>query len=264
MRLKDRVALVTGAGSGIGKAIAESFAKEGARVMCADRNAQTAAQTAEEIRRSGGTAAGVRADVGVADDCKHQVDRTVAEFGAIDILVNNAGVAFHRLFLDTTLQDWERLLRVNLTGQFLTAQAAARAMVPRGYGRIVNMGSISGQRGSTGRSAYGTAKAGLMQLTRVMAVELAPMGIAVNAIAPGPIRTPITNHGPEQTKAYLDRIPAGDYGRAGDIAAAALFLASEECRFIHGEVLNVDGGFGAAGLIFSTNEMKSYRSGGKE
>lgn len=264
MQLEGKAALVTGAGSGIGKEIALRFAREGARVMCADRNAATAEATAAEIRGNGGTAASVAADVGVAADCLAQVERTVAEFGRIDILVNNAGVAFHRLFLDTTLDDWERLLRVNLTGQFLTAQAAARKMVAQKTGRIINMGSISGQRGSTGRSAYGTAKAGLMQLTRVMAVELAPLGIAVNAIAPGPILTPITNHGPEQTKAYLDRIPAGDYGRAAHIAAAAVFLASDACQFIHGETLNVDGGFGAAGLIFSTTEMKSYRSGGKE
>jgi 3-oxoacyl-[acyl-carrier protein] reductase len=156
------------------------------------------------------------------------------------------------------------LLNVNLTGQFLTAQAAARHMAAQKRGRIINMGSISGQRGGTGRSAYGTAKAGLMQLTRVMAVELAPLGIGVNAIAPGPVRTPITNHGPEQTKAYLDRIPAGDYGRAHHVAAAAVFLASDESAYIHGETLNVDGGFGAAGLVFSTAEMKSYKSGGRD
>lgn len=264
MRLQGKAALVTGAGSGIGKAIALGFAREGARVMCADRNAATAAASATEIRSAGGDAEGVTADVGIPADCQLQVDRTVAAFGRLDILVNNAGVAFHRLFLDTTLEDWDRLLRVNLTGQFLTAQAAARVMVAQKSGRIINMGSISGQRGGTGRSAYGTAKAGLMQLTRVMAVELAPLGITVNAIAPGPIRTPITNHGPEQTKAYLDRIPAGDYGRAEHIAEAAIFLASDACQFIHGETLNVDGGFGAAGLVFSTTEIKSYKSGGKE
>lgn len=264
MRLKEKSALVTGAGSGIGKAIALAYAREGARVMCADRNAETAAATRDEIRKAGGIAESVRADVGVAADCEAQVAATVAAFGSIDILVNNAGIAMHRLFLDTTLEEWERVLRINLTGQFLTAQSAARRMVDAGYGRIINMGSISGQRGGTGRSAYGTAKAGLMQLTRIMAVELAPLGIAVNAIAPGPIRTPITNHGPEQTKAYTDRIPAGEYGTAEAIAGAALYLASDECRFVHGHTLNVDGGFNAAGLIFSTGEMKRYRSGPKD
>jgi len=264
MRLQDKVALVTGAGSGIGKAIAERFGREGARVMCADKNGQTAEAVAAAIRSAGGVAESTVADVGVPEDCATQVARTIEKLGRIDILVNNAGVAFHRLFLDTSLDDWNRLLRINLTGQFLTAQHAARAMAAQGSGRIVNMGSISGQRGGTGRSAYGTAKAGLMQLTRVMAVELAPLGIAVNAIAPGPVRTPITNHGPEQTKAYLDRIPAGDYGRAEHIAAAAVYLASDECQFVHGETLNVDGGFGAAGLVFSTTEMKSYKSGAKD
>ncbi|MBS0242756.1 MAG: 3-oxoacyl-ACP reductase FabG [Proteobacteria bacterium] len=264
MRLKDKAALVTGAGSGIGKAIAEAYGREGAKVMCADRNPVTAEATAGAIRAKGGKAESVKADVGVQAECEAQVAATVEKFGRIDILVNNAGVAFHRLFLDTSLEDWERLLRINLTGQFLTAQSAARRMVAQGSGRIVNMGSISGQRGGTGRSAYGTAKAGLMQLTRVMAVELAPQGVVVNAIAPGPVRTPITNHGPEQTKAYLDRIPAGDYGKAENIAAAAVFLASDECQFVHGETLNVDGGFGAAGLVFSTGEMKSFKSGPKD
>jgi NAD(P)-dependent dehydrogenase (short-subunit alcohol dehydrogenase family) len=263
MRLRDKAALVTGAGSGIGQDIALGFAREGARVMCADRNAATAEATAARIREAGGRAASVRADVGVAEECGAQVAATIAEFGRIDVLVNNAGVGFHRLFLDTSLEDWERLLRINLTGQFLTAQAAARAMVAQGSGRIVNMGSISGQRGGTGRSAYGTAKAGLMQLTRIMAVELAPLGVVVNAIAPGPIRTPITNHGPAQEKAYVDRIPAGSYGTPAATTAAAIYLASDECRFVHGHTLNVDGGFGAAGLIFPTDEMKSYASGPK-
>ncbi len=192
-RLKDKSALVTSAGSGSDKAIALGFASEAARVTCADRNGAAADVAANEIRHAGGEAKSIAADVAIAADCQRQVDRTVEAFGRLDILVNNAGGAFHRLFLDTTLEDWERRLRVNLTGQFLTAQAAARVMVVPRAGRILNMGSISGQRGGTGRSAYGKAKAGL-----------------------------ITNHGPKQTKVYLDRIPAGEYGRAEHIAAAAM------------------------------------------
>jgi 3-oxoacyl-[acyl-carrier protein] reductase len=263
-RLQDKIALVTGSGRGIGAACAETFAREGASVMVADKDLETATATAEAIVAAGGTARAMRADVSVPGDCEAMVAETVDAFGRIDILVNNAGIGMHRMFLEMTLEDWERVLRINLTGVFLTAQAAARRMVAQGSGRIVNIGSISGQRGGTGRSGYGTAKAGVHQLTRIMAVELGPLGVAVNAIAPGPVRTDITNHGPAQTKAYIDRIPMGDYGTRDSVAAAALYLASDECTFVTGHVLNVDGGFNGAGLMFPLDEMKSYRSGPKD
>ena len=261
MKLENKVALVTGAGSGIGEAIAIDFAKAGALVACADKNETGAKRTKHFISENGGTAISIKADVSIPSECQYQVDETINNFKSIDILVNNAGVGFHRLFLDTTLEDWNRVLGVNLTGSFLTGQAAARKMIQHRNGKIINIGSISGQRGGTGRSAYGASKAALMQLTRVMAVELASHGIAVNAIAPGPIQTPLTNHGPEQKKAYLDRIPAKENGNTEAITAAAMFLASEEAKFIHGTTLNVDGGFNAAGLIFSTDEMLTYESG---
>ena len=259
-RLAGRTALVTGGGRGIGAAIARAYAGVGASVLIADRNAETAAATAEELRAAGAAAAHFVGDVAAPNDCQAMVDRCIEAFAGIDILVNNAGVAFHSLFVDTTLEDWERVLRINLTGPLLIGQAAARHMIEHGGGRIINIGSTSGQRGATGRSAYGTAKAGLMQLTRIMAIELAPFEIAVNAIAPGPIRTDITNHGPEQTEAYLNRIPMRHYGKPEDVAGAALYLASDECRFVTGNVINVDGGFHSSGLIFSLEEMTSYRS----
>ena len=261
MKLNDQVALVTGAGSGIGEAIAIGFAKTGAKVVCADKNLTGAEKTANTILKNNGNAIAIKADVSNPVDCNSQVEATIENFGTIDILVNNAGVGFHRLFIDTTLEDWNRVIRINLTGSFLTAQAATKEMIKNHSGKIINIGSISGQRGGTGRAAYGASKAGLMQLTRVMSVELAPLGIAVNAIAPGPIQTPLTNHGPEQKRAYLDRIPARTYGDTDAITAAAIFLASKDAQFIRGTTLNVDGGFNAAGLIFSTDEMLSYESG---
>ena len=153
------------------------------------------------------------------------------------------------------------MIDTNVKGLLYVSREVLQTMVKNNSGHIINIGSISGQRGGTGRAAYGASKAGLMQLTRVMSVELAPLGIAVNAIAPGPIQTPLTNHGPEQKKAYLDRIPARTYGDTDAITAAAIFLASKEAQFIHGTTLNVDGGFNAAGLIFSSDEMLSYESG---
>ncbi|MBH68405.1 MAG: short-chain dehydrogenase [Rhodospirillaceae bacterium] len=261
MRLDKKVALITGAGSGIGQAISVGFASEGAHVVCADKNEESAVKTMESILSAGGKAIAVQADVSIPGDCEQQVRKTINQFKRLDVLVNNAGVGFHRLFTDTTLADWNRVIGVNLTGSFLTSQAASREMIKQKSGKIINIGSISGQRGGTGRAAYGASKAGLMQLTRVMAVELAFHGIAVNAIAPGPIQTPLTNHGPEQKKAYIDRIPVKSYGHTDAITGAALFLASEEAQFIHGATINVDGGFNAAGLIFSTDEMLSYESG---
>jgi len=260
-RLADRRALITGSGRGIGAAIADAYAAEGASVLIVDRNAETAAATAERLRDRGARAEHFVGDVAEPNDCAGMVAHCIDALGGIDVLVNNAGVAFHSLFVDTKLEDWERVMRINLTGPLLIGQAAARHMMAHGGGRIINIGSTSGQRGAMGRSAYGAAKAGLMQLTRIMAIELAPFDIAVNSIAPGPIRTDITNHGPEQTDAYLDRIPMQHYGKPEDVAGAALYLASDECQFVTGNIINVDGGFNSSGLIFSLDEMTSYRSG---
>ena len=163
-KLDNQVALVTGAGSGIGEAIAIGFANIGAKVVCADKNLEGAENTANTILANSGSALAIKADVSSPSDCKNQVKATVEKFGSIDILVNNAGVGFHRLFVDTTLEDWNRVIGINLTGSFLTAQAAAREMIKKRSGKIINIGSISGQRGGTGRAAYGAAKAGLCSL----------------------------------------------------------------------------------------------------
>jgi len=257
MRLKAKVALLTGAGGGLGRAIATRFAAEGALILCADCNLHNAEATVAAIAAAGGSASAFRADVADPRQCEAQVAETVLRFGRIDILLNNAGVALHRLALDTNLEDWERILRVNLTGSFLTAQAAARRMVEQGGGRIIQIGSISGQRGNMGGIAYGASKAAVMHVCKVLAVELSAQGVMVNAIAPGPIETGLSRHGPTRRRGYLDRIPTGCYGNAEAVASAALFLASDECDWVTGHVLNVDGGFAAAGLAYDRDEIRS-------
>ena len=255
MRLQGKVALVTGAGGGLGTAIAKRFAAEGACLLCTDRDADRAAATATAIDAAGGSAQSMRADVTDAQDCAAQVRETVRRFGRIDIAVNNAGIALHKLALDTSLEDWQRVLDINLTGSFLTAQAAARCMVEQGGGRIIQIGSISGQRGNMGGVAYGASKAAVMHICKVLAVELSGRGVMVNAIAPGPIETGISRHGPSRRQGYLDRIPTHSYGTVEAVAGAALYLASDECAWVTGHVLNVDGGYGAAGLAYDPAEI---------
>ena len=255
MRLSGKVAMVTGAGGGIGSAIASGFAAQGAAVMCSDRDLATAEATVAKISAAGGTAHAYRADVIEASECEAQVAETVRHYGRIDVAVNNAGVSVHKLALDTSVEDWERVLRINLTGSFLTAQAAARRMVEQGGGRIIQLGSIAGQRGHMGGIAYGASKAAVMQMCRVMAVELSAHGVMINAIAPGPIETGISKHGPNRKQNYLSRIPTGSYGTVEAIANAALYLASDECQWMTGSVMNVDGGYGASGMVYDVNEV---------
>jgi len=258
MRLKGKTALVTGGARGIGAGIATAFAAQGAAVMIADKDGATAAATARSLVHHGGQAESVIADVSVPTDCTRAVAACVETLGGLDVLVNNAGIGFYKLFLDLNVEDWERVLRVNLTSAFLVGQAAARHMSASDGGRIINIASISGQTGGIGRTAYGASKAGMILMTKVMAVELAAAGIVVNAIAPGPIHTELTKQlGGDETRRYVERIPMGRYGKVEDIAAAALFLASDECRFVTGHVLNIDGGFDPAGLMFDQSELAS-------
>jgi len=255
MRINGKVALVTGAGGGLGTAICKRFALEGASLICADRDGDRAQATASAITKCGGSARPFRADVADPLQCEAQVAETVRQFRRIDIVVNNAGIALHKLALDTSLEDWDRVLRINLTGSFLTAKAAARHMVEQGGGRIIQIGSISGQRGNMGGIAYGAAKAAVMHICKVLAVELSAKGVMVNAIAPGPIETGISKHGPTRKRGYLERIPTHCYGTADAVANAALYLASDECSWVTGHILNVDGGFGAAGLAYDPAEI---------
>ena len=255
MRLNGKVALVTGAGGGLGTAISKRFAVEGASLICADRDGARAEATASAIAKAGGSVRAFRADVADPVECEAQVAEAVRQFGRIDIVVNNAGIALHKLALDTSLEDWDRVLRINLTGSFLTAKAAARHMVKQGGGRIIQIGSISGQRGNMGGIAYGASKAAVMHVCKVLAVELSGQGVMVNAIAPGPIETGISRHGPTRKRGYLERIPTQCYGTVDAVANAALYLASDECTWVTGHILNVDGGYGAAGLAYDPAEI---------
>jgi len=254
--LKGKVALITGAGRGIGRSVAMRFAREGAIAVCADIDAEGAKSTAKEIERSEGAAWGEGADISSESQVKGLVDKIMQAHDRIDILVNVAGIGLTRLFLGTTLEDWERVIRINLTGCFVCSQAVARTMVSRGEGRIIHVSSLSAQRGGTGRAAYGASKAGVTMLTKVMAVELARHGITVNEIGPGPVNTEMTavTHDEATRNAYRRLIPMGRYAERDEIANAAVFLASSEAAFVNGHTLNVDGGFAAAGLMFDLEE----------
>ena len=261
MKLVNKCAVVTGAGRGIGRETARRFASEGAHVLVADIDASKADSVANEIRESGGRADAATADVSESADVAGLFARAGNVFdGRLDVLVANAGIAHHGAFLELPLEEWHRVLKNNLTSVFLCGQAAARIMAKQRKGTIINIGSISAQRGSFGRTAYGVAKAGIHQMTRIMAVELGPMGVTVNTIAPGPIDTGITKFGPDQERRYLERIPSGRFGLAEDIAGVAVFLAGDDAAYMTGSVVNVDGGFDAAGLIFSYDELLKVKS----
>jgi NAD(P)-dependent dehydrogenase (short-subunit alcohol dehydrogenase family) len=253
MRLKGKAAIVTGGARGIGLEITKALSREGAKVAICDVNAEGAKAAASSVtEQEGARAIGVAVNVADPASVKQMIEAVLKEFGRIDILVNNAGVGGNTPFLDTTLEEWNRIIGINLTGAFLVAQAVSREMAKSGGGKIVNIVSLSGQRGGNGRAAYGSAKAGLELLTKVMAVELAPHNINVNNIAPGAIETEMAKyaHDTATRSAYNYLIPMARYGTPEEIADAAVFLCSDEARYVHGHTLNVDGGFRAAGLMF--------------
>src|SRR5687767_4482691 len=258
MRLKCQKAIVTGAARGIGRAIATALCREGARVMIADLNAEQARETAAALSDEGFQAAAVSADVTDPAQVQEMVNATVSQFGAVDLLVNNAGVGLNRPFLQTTPEEWERTIRINLNGTFFCSQAAACWMSSNGGGSIVNVASISGVRGAQNRSAYGASKAGVILLTKVMALELASSNIRVNAVAPGPVATDMTNvtHTADIRATYNSRIPMKRYAQAEEIASALLLLESSESSFVNEHTLHVDGGFVSSGLMFDDNQAQ--------
>jgi 3-oxoacyl-[acyl-carrier protein] reductase len=239
--LKDRVALVTGASQGIGRSIALALSCAGARVVVAARNSEKLEKLAEEIGGEGVLV--VQMDVGDAQQVKAGFRQAVERFGRLDILVNNAAITRDGLAVRMKMEDWDAVLRTNLTGAHLCIQQALGVMLRQRSGRIINVTSVVAQTGNAGQANYVAAKAGLIGLTRAIATEVASRHITVNAIAPGFMVSPMTDGLPEKVKEELvARIPLGRMGQDADVAAAVVFLASDEAGYITGHVLDVNGG----------------------
>jgi 3-oxoacyl-[acyl-carrier protein] reductase len=249
-RFAGKIAIVTGAGNGIGIPIATRLAKEGASVVLADKEEAAAQAVCRQITAGEGKAAACRVDICVPKDVEAMVAYARDQFGPVHIMINNAGIGSQKHFLETPLDLVRQMLETNVVGTFLCAQAAARDMVKLGGGAIVNFSSHSGLLGSSGRAAYAASKSGIIGMTRVMAVDLAEHNIRVNTVAPGTVATPRIkkSHNDERREAWLRSIPMARYGEPDEIAAAALFLASDDAAYITGQTIAVDGGFSAAGL----------------
>jgi 3-oxoacyl-[acyl-carrier protein] reductase len=244
--LKGQVALVTGASQGLGRAIALRLGTSGARVACVARNAEKLAETVNAIKAAGGTADVFPCDVTDSESVDQVVDAVIERWERLDILVNNAGVTRDTLVLRMTDEEWDTVLDTNLKGAFLCTRAAAKPMMQKRYGRIINISSVSGIMGNPGQANYSASKAGLIGMTQTTARELAGRNITINAVAPGFIQTEMTAHlGDAILGEAKKRIPAKRLGQPEDVADAVLFLASEAASYITGQVLTVDGGMTA-------------------
>ncbi len=243
MNLTDKVAIVTGSGRGIGRAIALKLAGAGADIVVNDINEASMAEVVAEVKSLGREALAVPADVSSAADVTRLVDTTVENFKRIDILVNNAGVTRDQLVMRMSDEDWDTVLAIDLKSAFLCTRAVLRPMLRQRWGRIVSLASVVGIIGNAGQANYAAAKAGIIAFTRSVAKEVASRGITVNAVAPGYIATAMTQALDEkQTAELLKLVPIGAPGTPEDVAEAVAFLASEEARYITGQVLNIDGG----------------------
>lgn len=241
--LKDKVALVTGASQGIGRDTALALSEAGAKVALAARNEEKLTALAEEIAAAGGEALVVKMDVADAEQIKAGFKAVVEKFGKLDILVNNAAITRDGLALRMKADDWDAVLRTNLTGAYICIQQALSVMMRARAGRIINISSVVAHTGNPGQANYVATKAGLIGLTKTIAMEIASRNITVNAVAPGFVETPMTDVLPDKVKEELKtRIPLGRMGAGRDIAAAIVFLASDEAGYITGHVLDVNGG----------------------
>ena len=243
---ETKVAVISGAARGIGLATSQRFLEEGWRLGLLDIDGDALKHSTVNLAN----VIAVTCDVAIPEQVQAAINRIVTSFGRIDALVNNAGTAVFKPLLETTYEEWQRVIDVNLSGPFLCSQACAPAMIQQGGGSIVNITSISGLRASTLRVAYGTSKAGLMHLTKQQAAELGEVGIRVNAVSPGPVDTAMAKavHSPAIRADYLDAIPLNRYGLEQEIAEVIWFLCSDRASYITGQTLAVDGGFDATGI----------------
>ncbi len=253
MRLAGRVALVTGAGRGIGRGIALGYAREGADVVLVSRTASELEHAAADVRATGVRALTLTADVRDEAAVEAAVAAALDHFGQIDVLVNSAGIPMVAATTELSLERWHDAIGINLTGTFLCCRAVGRAMLARGRGSIINIGSLHSFQGIPQRAAYAASKGGVLQFTRALAVEWAPHGVRVNMIAPGWIRTPLQDAlvaaGKLDRAPIIARTPARRVGEIADLVGPAVFLASDESAFIVGEMMVVDGGWGIYGYI---------------
>jgi 3-oxoacyl-[acyl-carrier protein] reductase len=242
-RLEKKVAIITGAGSGIGRETALLFAKEGAKVVVADISERGGMETVEEIKGAGGEGVFIRLDVSSIEQAKQMVKETHERYGRIDILIVNAGIVLDALLTKMTEEQWDRVINVNLKGAFNCIKAVVDVMINQGSGVILNASSIVGVYGNIGQANYASAKAGLIGMTKSLAKELGRKGIRINAVAPGFIRTPMVGGVPEKVLEMVkEKTPLRRLGEPRDIAYTYLFLASDEAGFINGAVIPVDGG----------------------
>ncbi len=243
MRLKDKIAVVTGAGRGIGRAIALKLAQEGAALAVGDVREEDISAVVEVVRTSGGRAIGQQTDVSIREQADRLLAKAIEEFGALDILVNNAGINRDAILHKMTDEQWQQVMAVDLNGEFYTTRFAAQYMRTRGRGRIINISSGS-WLGNVGQANYAAAKAGVVGLTLTAARELAPKGVTANVICPGVIDTAMTRRMPQEVWDHvISRIPMGKPGQPEDVASLVAFLASDEAAYITGQVINVGGGY---------------------